>query len=322
MPDGGLVPSWGHAAPSPALAPPGAPAPYLGPVPPPSTLLGRALIVACAVMAALGVARSLAYLMRASIDQALVDRVSVPRGDLESSSSLVAALSLAAMAGVFATVGLEVAWRRRRRPKEVLQAYGEAYVEAPLRQAVPIGVRLALGLAGGASVLAFFQGATTRSMTAAQLVSARRWSATAAALLAVTWILLAVFVLTADRHLRRRLEWSGEARAHPGAVPFFPPQREVGEQTGTPAGLGWVLSTAGLVVLVLVGGLMGIGSVAAIVTGQLAGLPWLAVSAAVLALPVWVFRRRWRRRAEQRIEAGRAPDPQGLGDWWAAARGE
>lgn len=110
-------------------------------------------------MAALGVARSLAYLSRASLDQALVDRSVVTRGDLDASNALVSALSLVAMVGVIGTIGLEVAWRRRRRPKEVLQAYGEAYVEAPLRQAVPVLIRLALGLAGGASVLAFFQGA-------------------------------------------------------------------------------------------------------------------------------------------------------------------
>lgn len=158
-------------------------------------------------------------------------------------------------------------------------------------------------------------------MTAVQLVSARRWSATAAALLAVTWILLVVFVLTADRHLRRRLEWSGEARAHPAAVPYFPPQRETVDQSGTPAGIGWVLSTAGLVLLVLLGGVVGIASIVGIVTGHLVGVPYLMASAAVLAVPVWVFRRRRRRRAERIAPPGAADRPE-LGDWWAAARGE
>lgn len=216
--------NWGYGDQAPSS---GVTIPYLGPEPPQSRPLGRFLRVALVLGGLSALARAALYLQRASLDRRLArgataDVASAIRGNQDALALITTLTLLLTGAALLANI----LWRQQRRPKGILKANGEAYVESPLGPLTPVWLRLAL--VGG--VFIFLVGLTSSRVptgaAVADLAHYRDWSAVTMFALAALWGLDYGLVVNADRRHDKRVGLSGEARQHPETVPYFQPAKK------------------------------------------------------------------------------------------------
>jgi hypothetical protein len=199
---------------------------------------------------------------------------------------------------LIAAVVVDAMWRRKRRPKDLLRTHGEAYVEATMTRVVPVAYRagslILVGAAVGVGVIS--NPARVRPTEVAGYAIGR---SLASVLWALSWATLIVWVIASEHHLARRLAKAADPNLAGFSVPYVEP--EVEQTTiGEPAGVGWILRTAGLVMVGMFALLIAIGSISMVASGKdtVAGLIWLAGSVGVLGLVTWAFVRRRRRLGE------------------------
>ena len=198
--------------------------PYLGPEPPPSRQLGTFLRVALILGGLSALARAALYLQRASLDRRLAsnptaDVVAAIRGNQDA----LALITIATLLLAGAVVIVNILWRRQRRPKEILNAHGEAYVESPLRQITPASARVALAVAMFIFLIGLMNSNPPTGTTVDHLAHYRDWSAVTMLALAGLWAFDYIVVVIADRHHDNRLRLSMAVRQRPETVPFIPP---------------------------------------------------------------------------------------------------
>ena len=228
--------------------------PYLGPDPVSSRQLGTAFRILSMVGAAVWLLRAVVSYAQADLEPELVVSSTGLITVQGAHAELLGLLSLVVFPLVVALIAVDLLWRRERRPKERLQARGEAYVELPMIWVFPMRYRLVLGAGVALAVLAGMKSQLTdvtilTDPTAIQ--EAYRWSAVSAIGWAVLWATGAALPWMADRAHDRRLEWSAWYRDRPETVGYVLPVRD--NDIGEPAGFGWILRTAGLVLLGFLG---------------------------------------------------------------------
>jgi hypothetical protein len=273
------------------------PAPYLGPEPVPSQSFGIVYQVLCGLAAAVFLARGVLYLERWSAAQSAAE-LSPPfalAGVRGGSTGLLALVESATFAVVVLAIVGSFVWRRNRRPKDALAAYGEAGVEMPLGWVLPMWLRVVTGVAviGGAFGIA--KGAVRPDMFLADLPGARLSAAVGSLGWAIAWLLTAAWPVFANRAQDRRSAWSTWYRQRPGSVPFVEPVKGEDTDIGEPEGAGWVLRTAGLVVSGLVSSLFVAGGLSGLAAGDPTGIWFFVPGALVSYLVVRAFIRRRRR---------------------------
>lgn len=263
-----------NGPPAPAgLLPPGAaqkhqPVPYLGNDPMPSARYGTAMQIVTAAAATVAVAQAMVLHTRGRISQRIAS------GDLASSDAWTGKTNLLVGLGLFRAalvVGALVTgwlWRRSRRPKDLLIHGGEAHVELPLTWIVPTWLRylpgglIFVGVAVGVAVMPD----PTMQLDYEQAAAADRAGMIGALCWAAAWSTLAYWPVISERTYAVRLAWSAWYRERPGSVPFVMPVADRPSTIGTPAGGAWVLRTAGLVVLSLVGFIGTLSAVSSLVS--------------------------------------------------------
>lgn len=294
------------------------PVPYLGPDPMPSRRYGLAVQIVTAAAATVAAAQSYTFYTRMKVDQQIVRGEVLTTDTWESKGTLLAAVGGLRSLLVVAAVICGFLWRRSRRPKDARVHYGEAFVELPLTWIVPAWLRFAPAVLISVGVMASVTAvpADPTLITFQDQVELDRASAIGTAAWALAWATLACWPLVSERtHLLRRA-WSGWYRERPGSVPFVAPVADRPTSIGQPAGLGWVLRTAGLVLLAMVGV---IGTVSA--AASLGSDPGPAAIALVLLLPldivlIQTFARRWRSRSPAPSPAGTPEVPTGTVTWF------
>lgn len=309
-PGAGLGPEASGAAWLPGAPAPGAPdgglvssvdafedglIPFLGD-PNASRLLGRAVQATTALLALYNLVRAafwayFAYLLNRPFG--VFTRAEVER--VESFGRLVDTIDTLFWPTFIVAITVEILWNRKRRPRDVLQAQGEVYVEATIQRAVPIALRVGLMVCmfGGLAISFVMSPASVTPAEATSFATARVLSSLA---FAAGWALLIPWVFASERHLRRRIAKANDPVLAAYTVPFVVPEAEPGAlgSSGRSAGVGWLLRTAGLVLAGLFSSLIVIGSLFGLGTDPLLALAWLVGAGSVLALVVWAFVRRWR----------------------------
>jgi hypothetical protein len=266
-------------------------APYLGPEPLPSLTLGRIFQALTLTGAAVWLVRAL-LLARQPVEVPSFDPFAPPPPDT-TIDVLLDVTGLAAFGLAITLIVVDFVWRRERRPKELLQSHGEAYVELPVIWVFPMRYRFVLV---ASFVFAFFarvKGTVsdpTPFTPLATFQEAHRWSVAAALGWAVVWALGAVVPVLSERAHARRLAWSAWYRERPQSVAFAPPVRD--DDLGEPEGFGWILRTAGLVLGALVGLVMGLIAIGEVGKGHPGGLPWLVGAIVIVFFVVRAFGQR------------------------------
>ncbi len=209
---------------------------------------------------------------------------------------LVDFVSLAFWPTLIAAAAVDLAWRAKRRPKAVLQAHGEAFVEATITRVVPMWLRatsiVLVGVAVGIGAFGSTNPASTSQLSA--------WAATrglSALIWAMAWGSLILWVTMSERHLDKRMGKAADPTLAIYSVPYVEPEAENGN-IGQPAGAGWLFRTAGLIIAGLFSSLVLIGSVSMLPSGKdtIAALIGLVISGVVLSAVSWAFVRRWKVR--------------------------
>jgi hypothetical protein len=210
---------------------------------------------------------------------------------------------------LIAALVVDLLWRRKRRPKDVLQAHGEAYVEAGFTRVVPVGWRIASAAVLGLAVVVGTSGSTSRLRSSSEVASFAMSRSLSSVLWAMVWTGSIVFVIASERHLARRVAKAMDPALASFSVPYVEPEVD-SATTGEPSGVGWILRTAGLVILGLFSLLIVIGAIAELPSGKngAAAILWLAGGGAVLALVAWAFVRRWQHRSNAPVLHERADD--------------
>lgn len=290
--------------------------PYLGPEPPPSRTAGRAMLGIVGVILVLRLLIAALLIEQSQRLREMADGTRRPGtlAALDRSDNALVVLTLAHLALAVAAGICWLAWRAMRRPKDVVQRQGEAYVESPLRWVRGTANRWWLGVCIGAGVIAnSLAAAATPSYplrpTAAELATSRSWAAASSLLFAGAWISWGLVVRRSEALLAERLELSPDHRAGLVATPHFlaVPKADSNSSWEQSEGIGWVLRTAGLVLLIMVSVLGAIGGIAGLADGDVAGAPFLLVGAAGCALAVRiVLGRRTRRHEAAAAAAGAA----------------
>src|SRR3954469_8216450 len=183
--------------------------PYLGPEPPPSRISGYALMGAAAVGTLFYLVRAGLYLNLAGVEQTFLDQPTKARlADVTSAGHTIPSLKPWVWALLALTLGIDFIWRFQRRPKQIREAQGEAYVEFPLKWVTPIWLRLiwvALGVGG----LLAGQAAAVRTTTlASDYPGHHQTAALSSACFAVLWATFALWVVLDFRSHARRLAFS------------------------------------------------------------------------------------------------------------------
>lgn len=288
----------GPAAPA-ALLPPGArrkhtPVPYLGPDPMPSRRLGIVVQVLTSFAAIVAGGQAMVLYSRMRIDERIARGDVLTTDTWEAKTTLLGGVGLARLAFVVAAAVAGLLWRRARRPKDVQVHYGEAYIELPLTWIVPLWVRLAPAVLVGLGVLVSgtVRPADPTRITFADQAALDRVACFQLVCWAVAFATLAYWPLLSERtHLLRRA-WSEWYRERPGSVPYVPPVADRPTDVGRPEGIGWVLRTAGLVLLLMVGVIGVIAAVASLRSDPLPALLTLVVLGTLDVLVVQAFLRR------------------------------
>jgi hypothetical protein len=265
--------------------------PYLGPDPVSSRQLGMAFRVLSFCGAALWVVRALLLYAQAS-SEPVVEMTGFGTGTVKGANAeLLAVLNMVGVGMVVALIVVDLLWRKERRPKDVLQTYGEAYVELPMIWVFPMRYRLVLGAGVGLALVARMKGTITDATVVTDvgvLQEAYRWSAVSAIGWAVVWGAGAALPWLADRSHDRRLAWSTWYRERPGTVGFVAPVRD--NDIGEPAGFGWILRTAGLVLAAFLGLIFFIAGMELSGEGARAGaFLWLFMAALTEGLVIRAF---------------------------------
>jgi len=265
--------------------------PYLGPDPAPSRRAGAVLKVLCVVGVAVRIAQGLAFGQRAGLDRSLA-LGSISRDALISNTNLLWALGLLRTVSWISLLVGFIVWGRARRPKAMLQAYGEAYVESPYGWIATAPLRLlVLGMVV-AGVAARVASTPDRLDSLSRLAQRRDWSAVSCLVWAVYYVLALVVVVLSERALAERLAVSGAHRAGRAPIPFVPPILSAGErEAGKSEGVGWILRTAGLILLLFIAVTFGI---VAATEHTAVSLVWTAGFGLVTLLVVRAFVRRYR----------------------------
>jgi len=271
--------------------------PFLGD-PNGSRAMGKALQIAAAVLVAYNLCRAALWAYFSLLSNgAASDAVSAASSNrIVSVGEAIDAMALLFWPTLIVGVVVDAVWRRQRRPKGVLQAHGEAYVEATLTRAVPVGVRVAAVVLVGAAFLAGI-GASPNRIAPSEVAGFAASRALAMVLWALAWAALIAFVATSERHLARRVAKAADPNLAMFSVPYVEPEAERGT-TGEEAGVGWILRTAGLVLVGLFSFPIVLASMFALPSGKdtAASLIALAIAGPILGLVAWAFVRRWKRR--------------------------
>lgn len=269
--------------------------PYLGPVPAPSQPIGKLLQVACVAAAGIGLVRALLFVRRSDLDRQLVDGVrgSAIAASLRSNADSLALMQSLTRVSVIVIVIGGMAWSSARRPRDRRIEQGEAYVESPMNAVVPLWMRLVTAFAWAAGLLLFIAtSGSTSTTTAADLSGLRLRSAFSSASWAVGCVFYLLWIKRANAKLDHRLTWSTPYREAPDLVPFHTPISEIAAgQVGTPSGFGWMLRTAGLVMLALTGFVMVLGSLTESPRNVPVALLGVAIMGFVVAAGVRRFRK-------------------------------
>jgi len=293
--------------------------PYLGPDPAPSVVAGKVAIGFLIVGIISRLAAALVFVQRASLDRQVADQLNRratgqafdPQALYTASSALTDNRHTTAMISItylLVLLGITVSffiWRAQRRPKAVLEAFGETHVESPLRWVRTRAYRSLLGGLIVASLLIGFQGSVTVNTTAADVAGKRMWSAVACLGWACVWVLQILLVRASERAHADRLAASSAQRAGEVPVPVFAPlpRADQSAQVGESEGALWILRSAGLFMVGLISGFV---LIAAIGEHSMEVVPYAAVAAPIFGLVVWAYVRRFQRKAERRA-AGTQP---------------
>jgi hypothetical protein len=237
-----------------------------------------------------------------------LDFAMAARGILDGTSSTTSSQLLAlgnvidAVSVVFwptllAVAVLDFVWRRKRRPKDVLAAHGEAYVESTFNRVTPPLYRIGFGVVIAIALLTGLTTTTSSTLRPADVPGYATARGISSLLWAGAWALEVAIVWLSERHLARRMAKAADPVLAAYSVPFVEPETERGTG-GELAGLGWVLRTAGLVLVGMFSALVFIGGVTELPTGKepAVDLAFGAAGAAGLVLVGWAFVRRARRR--------------------------
>jgi hypothetical protein len=266
-------------------------APYLGPDPLPSLTLGRVFQALTLVGSAVWLVRAM-LLAQQPVELPTFDPLAPPP-PVTTVDLLLDLTGVGAFALAITIIIVDFVWRRERRPKELLKAHGEAYVELPVIWIFPMRYRFVFVFAICFAVFARSKGIVsdpTPFTPLATFEEAHRWSLAGALGWAVVWALGVVVPLLSERAHERRLEWSAWYRERPHSVAFAPPVRD--NDIGDPEGFGWILRTAGLILAALVGLVTGLAAGSEVAKGNPGGLPWLVGAVVVVFLVVKAFVRR------------------------------
>lgn len=315
----GSDPGTGGALPP---IPPGQ-VPYLGPIPPPGRSFEPVVIAVSVALAALWVVRAAVLLQLSSVERRfLTDGATL--AEVESATDLSALLALSGWPSIIASVVALSMWRSRRRPKDVVQSHGEAYVEAPAKIYLTVPWRIAMGAAIAVYLLGFgVMGSVNRSTKLAEVPDKRLGAAVGLLGLAVAFGLEAWSVRMANRHTEARLAWSTPYRAAPGSVPYVAPVASGGafesSSSDRSEGIGWIFTTLGLALVAIVGLVFGIGGFVQLFgpKDQAAGALFFAIGASMVGFVVWRVVVRRRRKAAARG----VPSP-GAGGFYGHTAGE
>lgn len=303
------------------------PVPYLGPDPMPSRRYGVAVQILTAVAAVTAAAQAIVLYGRMRLAERVAGGDVVVAATWSSKDALLGGLGALRLLFVVAAIVAGVLWRRSRRPNDLLVHYGEAYVELPLTWIVPVWLRFAPAVLFSAGFLA---GATAQPddplfRTFAEQAAMDRAACFGAVCWAIAWASLACWPVISERtHVLRRA-WSEWYRERPGSVPYVAPVADRPNDVGRPAGIGWVLRTAGLVLLLIVGVIGTLSAASALFSDTGPAVLVLAVLVPVDVLVVQAFVRR-RRRAAAAASAtaptsiaapeAPAPEPAGTVTWF------
>jgi len=272
--------------------------PFLGD-PTASRSMGKAVQAVAALLVAYNLCRAVLWAYFSLLSSGAVrDGVSAASSNrIVSVGEAIDAMALLFWPTLIAGAVVDALWRRQRRPKHVLEAHGEAYVEATINRAVPAGVRAAAGVLVGAAILVGISASPSRVRPSEAAGFAASRSLTMV-LWALGWGALIVFVVMSQRHLARRVAKAADPNLAMFSVPYVEPEAERGT-TGEEAGVGWILRTAGLVLVGLFSFIVVLGAMFALPSGKdtAASLIALAIAGPILALVAWAFVRRWKRRA-------------------------
>ena len=265
--------------------------PYLGPIPVPSRSLGSWVKFACVAGALVRLVTAWAHHHQAHLIHRLMDgdRSEDLRAALFQDDAHLARLNRAMVATMIAALALQVAWGYRRRPRARARQLGEAHVESPMRWIVPTWFHAGTIVLVVAALVLRAIGDAPTDPTLSDLAALRTFGAAASACWALAWLMSAGCVVLADRAFDRRLELSAPARLVPAAVPWFPP---VEEPTVRPPDAGWILRTAGLVVLAGTAAVLTIAGVGGLAEGSTAAAGLLVLGLVGDVLAVRLFARR------------------------------
>lgn len=273
--------------------------PYLGPEPAPSRILGTILQVLAAAMALLCLVRVGAFLALAGAVESLVDDPFSNPAAADRMTNLINGLVPFWWMLLLAVIGVEIAWRMKRRPSAVRNEYGEAYVEFPITWIIPTAFRVGWGVLIGAAFITGSVGNAGSLVPLDELPGRYRTSAVSNLLWLVVWLMVVASVFVANRSHEQRVARSLEYRQHPASVPFFPPLAGKGAfeisrgERSQSSGIGWVLRTSGLASAFLFGIGFTIGGFVEAGSGNAAGFVWGVAGAAMLAGVVWAMVRRY-----------------------------
>jgi hypothetical protein len=194
--------------------------PYIGPLPSPARTFAVALVWSTAAFAFLALVQAGLFLQRAHLDQQRADGADASSA-ITHNSAATHVLAYLMVAGAIVVILLEILWRQQRRPIEALASRGEAYVETPMRQAIPAPLGVAVVVCLVAFGVTLVRGVVPAGAPAASLAAYRWWSAANRVTLAVFWLLALTLVVMTDRHLGRRVARSTDARLDPAGVGYI-----------------------------------------------------------------------------------------------------
>ena len=134
------------------------------------------------------------------------------------------------------TVVVDLLWRRKRRPKDVLLAHGKAYVEAPIKRAVPAWLRgvSALIVVGSAVVSIANNPSRLRPTQVPGFATSRGVVRRLRAVLGT----LILFVVASNRHLQRRIDKANDPAFAGFSVPTSRPRSSPGPARSPRASAG------------------------------------------------------------------------------------
>jgi hypothetical protein len=271
--------------------------PFLGD-PESSKILGRLVQIFSGVLVLYNLVRFGQWLLFASAAQGILNGTGTTTpSQLLQLGQTIDTVALVFWPTLIAVAVIDIVWRRKRRPKEVLAAYGEAYVEATINRTVPVMLRVAMGVSIGLALVTGFVSTSPTNLHPADVPGYATSRAASAVFWALAWLCEIGIVWASERHLARRMAKAADPRLAGYTVPYVQPESDRGA-VGETAGVGWILRTAGLVLLLLVSGLLIIGAASELPSGKepVTDLVFLAICVPIVVLVIRAFVRRVTRK--------------------------